>query len=83
VRGKQNGALLADLFDVLDDFGLLVRVEIAGRLVEDEDRRVVQERLTQTDALPVAVRERVDVFSEHLGEAAHLDHLLHARLERG
>ncbi len=66
VGGEEDGALFADLFDVANDLGLFVRVEIARGLVEDEDGRVVNERLSEADALPVAVRERVDVLAEHL-----------------
>ena len=39
---------------------LLQRVEAAGRLVDDQQRRIVQERLRQRDALLVALREVAD-----------------------
>jgi hypothetical protein len=76
VRRQEDGALLADLLQVLEELGLLVRVEVARRLVEDEDRRVVNEGLRKTDALPVAVRQVADLLAEHLREAAHLDDAL-------
>lgn len=64
VGREQDRAIFADLLDVPDDLGLFVRIEIARRLVEDEDRRIVDERLGQTDALTVTVRERADVLAE-------------------
>src|SRR5207245_2783976 len=72
---------LADLLQVVEELGLLVRIEIARRLVEDEDGWVVDERLRKAHALPVAVREVADLLSEHLREAADLDHAARARLE--
>src|SRR5262249_2686018 len=44
VRRQEDGAILADLLEVVEELGALVRVEIARRLVEDQDRRVVDER---------------------------------------
>ena len=76
VRREEDRALLADLLQVVEKLGLLVRVEVARRLVEDEDRRVVDERLREADALAVAVRQVPDLLAEHLREAAHLDDAL-------
>ena len=78
VRREEDRALLADLLQVVEELGLLVRVEVARGLVEDEDGRVVDERLGEADALPVAVRQVADLLAEHLREAAHLDDALRA-----
>ena len=43
------------LLDEVTDFHDLVRVEAARGLVEDEHLRVVNHRLSQADALPVAL----------------------------
>ena len=57
VVGREHDcALLANLLEVVEKLGLLVGVEVARRLVEDENRRVVNERLGQADALPITVR---------------------------
>ena len=55
MRRQEDGALLADLLQVLEELRLLVRVEVARGLVEDEDRRVVDEGLREADTLPVAL----------------------------
>src|SRR5690606_25199230 len=47
-------------------------------LVEDQNRRVVHERLAEADALSVTVGEVPDVLAQHLGQTADLDHLLQA-----
>src|SRR5262249_23741977 len=65
-----------------EELGLLVRVEIARRLVEDQDRRIVNERLREADALPIPVGEGPDLFAEDLREPAHLDAAARAVLER-
>jgi hypothetical protein len=39
------------------DIGLLERIEAAGRLVDDQQRRIEQERLRQRDPLLEALRE--------------------------
>ena len=81
VRGQEDGALLANLLQVFEKLRFLVRIEIARGLVEDEDRRVVNEGLREPDSLPVAVREVADLFSQYLGQAADLDDALRALLE--
>ncbi len=83
VRREEHGALFPDLLDVPDDLRLLVGIEIGGGLVEDQDRRIVHQRLPEADALAVAVGEGADVLAEHLGQAADVDDPLHPLLERG
>src|SRR5690606_40813630 len=53
---------LHDALPISDDFGLFVGIEIGGRLVQDEDGRIVNQSLPEADALPVTVRERTDVL---------------------
>ena len=56
----------ADELAHLDD---LHRVEAAGRLVEDQQLRLVHQRLGHADALPVAVRQAEDQLVVHLAGA--------------
>ena len=70
--------LAPDILDQLADLDDLVGVEARGRLVEDEDGRVVDHGLGQADALAIAFRERVDTFAEHVAEAARVGHLADA-----
>ena len=42
----------------------------------------MDQRLTEADALAVAVRELADIFAEHGTEAADLDDVAHALFER-
>jgi hypothetical protein len=81
VSGQQDRAIPTDLLDVLEHLGFLVGVEIAGGLVQNENRRIVDQRLAQADALPVTVRERRDVLAERLRQTADLDDLLEPRFE--
>ena len=61
----------------LDD---LLRIEPGGRLVEDQDLGVVDERLRQPDALPVALRQLRAVPIGHVGDVRALHHARHPRL---
>ena len=61
----------ADEIAGLDD---LLRVEAGGRLVEDQHFRVVNERLREADALPVALRELAAMAVGHVGDVGALHH---------
>ena len=65
-RRRQSGDQRADLAD-------LDRVEADGRLVEDQHRRIVHDRLREPDALAVALRERADHAPARARQAAALD----------
>ena len=49
--------IAGELLDELPRFDDLLGVEAGGRLVEDEDVGVVDQRLREADALLVALRE--------------------------
>ena len=49
--------IAGELLDELARLDDLLRVEAGRRLVEDQHVRVVDERLRQADALPVALRQ--------------------------
>src|SRR5258708_6710787 len=65
VRDDEDGAALHDLAHVVvDDFFALV-VECAGRLVEDQDARVADQRPCDRDALALPARQRAAAFADH------------------
>ena len=70
----------ADQLAGLDD---LLRVEAGRRLVEDQHVGVVQDRLGEADALPVALRQLVDQRRLHVADPALLDRVVDARLALG
>ena len=59
--------------DELADVMLLIGVEAVGRLVHDQNRRVVQDRLREADAALVALRQRVDHLLDDGLEAGAFD----------
>src|SRR5262249_902731 len=71
--GREDHRVLArETLDHLTDLDDLRRIETDGRLVQDEHRRIVDERLSQTDALPESAREMPDDASHDLGQTALL-----------
>jgi hypothetical protein len=56
-RDEHGAALLAEVVDQLDDLAAPRRVEAVQRLVEEQDARLVGERLCELDALAHALRE--------------------------
>ncbi|MEO7731293.1 MAG: hypothetical protein ABIY55_09995, partial [Kofleriaceae bacterium] len=54
----------------LDD---LHRVKAASRLVEDQELRLMNDRLRDTDALPKPMRQRSDRFPGHIAERGDLE----------
>src|SRR5213080_971704 len=59
VRGqKERGAALMDRLEQLEQLDGALRVEVAGRLVAEEDRRLADDGAGDGDALLLAARER-------------------------
>ena len=56
----------------------LVRVQADGRLVQDDQFRLMHQRVRQADALPIAFGELADDAPAHIGQAA----LFHDRAPR-
>jgi hypothetical protein len=56
-------------------------IEVRQRLVEEEDRRLANDRATDRDALPLAARELRRPPLEQRVEAQHLRRRLHARFD--
>ena len=57
VRDHDRGPAALDIFERALDLGLGAAVERAGRLVEDQDRRVLEQRARDRDALLLAARQ--------------------------
>ena len=76
VGREDDGLLDGHVLDQVAHLVLLVRVEAVRRLVEDQHRRVVQERLREADALLVALGERVDRLAAHRDKVGEGDRAL-------
>ncbi len=57
VRAQDDGVVAAELANQLAGLDDLLRVEAGGRLVEHQHLGVVNDRLREADALPVALRQ--------------------------
>ena len=69
VGRDEDGAVVGgDRGELLGDRGRAGVVEVGGRLVEDEERRIVDERSRERDALPLAAGEALRVDPGHRGE---------------
>jgi hypothetical protein len=68
VRAQDDRVVAGERGDELSRLDDLLRVEARRRLVEDEHLGIVQQRLRQTDPLPVALRELAAVASGHVGD---------------
>ncbi len=66
-----------------EDLDARLRIEIAGRLVGEQDRRVRDERARDRDALPLTARELVRQVMRAIGEADALEHALGLGLALG
>src|SRR3954454_12697649 len=82
VGGEHDRFFAAQLADEVAHLVLLVRVEAVGRLIHDQDIRVVDQRLREAGAVLVALRQRVDGLVEHRVEEAALDYAVQ-RLSAG
>ncbi len=79
VRDEQHGPTLAQLADRLEDLGLGHGVELGGRLVEDEHRRVLEERAGEGEPLRLAAGQPRAVLAERRVEPVR--ELGHERVE--
>ena len=69
--------------DELAHLADLLRIETDRRLVEDQDRRVVQERLGQPHPLPVPLGEMVDDAAANVADAAAPHDVVEPRADLG
>ena len=55
VSGEDDPVVFAQFSDQLPDFSKLDRVQAGGRFIQDDHRRIVQDRLSNADPLPIAL----------------------------
>ena len=72
VRAENDGVIAGKAFDQLARFDDLFRVEAGGRLVQNQHVGIVDDRLRQPDALPIAFRKLADQLLPHIGDGAAL-----------
>src|SRR5690606_24549642 len=64
VGDDQRGPPRGEAVDGLEDLGGVLRVQAGRRLVEDDDRRVAEDRAGDGHALPLPAGERVAAFPD-------------------
>ena len=71
MRAKQHRrmATRGDALDRLDDTTLVARIEADQRLVEQQQRRIAQQRLREQNPLPLTAGEAVDRTRREVGRA--------------
>lgn len=79
VRRQDHGVLFAQLFHQGTDLDDLFRVETNGRFVQDQNRRIVDERLCQTHTLPVTFRQVLDDSAGNVADPAEIADVLQMR----
>ena len=62
---EQRRRVTRQLADRANDIALLCGVETGGRLVEDQDRRLANERACERDPLPLASGKRASPLAQH------------------
>ena len=60
MSGEENGMILPQLLEQGQRFANLLRIEASGRLIENQDRRIMDHGVGQTNALAIALRQRAD-----------------------
>ena len=78
VGAENDGVVAGQRLEQVADFDDLLRVETGGGLVQDQHVGIVDDRLRQADALPVALGELADQLVPHVADGAALDHLVDA-----
>ena len=82
VRDHEGGAALHHLVERGLHLALGGGVERARRLVEDQDRRVLQQRARNREALPLAARERTAALADGAVKPVPLDQVVRLRALR-
>ena len=82
MRRDDNGLLRGHLLDHLTDRELLIRVQAVRRLVHDQHLGIVNDRLRETGALTVTLRQRLNRLLCDGTETRLLDHGLDLLLRK-
>ncbi len=85
VRDEDDGdaALAIELLEDVHDLDARARIEVSGRLVGEDDRRLVDERARDRDALLLTARQLVRKVVKALAEADDLERLHGAAVTLG
>ena len=69
MRCQHDGnTLIADLFDQIPEIAASLRIQPSGRLVEEQHRRIVNQRRRDGEALLLPARELLDVAFGFVGQ---------------
>ena len=77
VRRENHRVVARQSLDQLSHFVNLFRIETDGRFVENQNRRIVQQRLRDSDALLIAFGKLRDDPSLDIGDVHLLHHPVH------
>ena len=77
-RREEHGALASQLLDDAPHLDDLRRVEPDGRLVQDQDLRLVEQRLRQPEALAQSLGQVADEAVGTIDQVDLLEHLVDA-----
>jgi hypothetical protein len=78
VGAENDGVVTRELLEQVAYFDDLLGVESAGRLVEDEDVGIVDDRLGEADALPVSFGKLADQLLADVGDRTTADDVVDA-----
>ncbi len=81
VRRNQNGAPMREVFDELPHLPDLVGIEADGRFVEDEQIRVMNQGVSESDPLFLAFGEGADQGAFFFLQVTHFEHISDAVLD--
>src|SRR5262249_23319052 len=79
VRRENHDDLLADLGEEIEKAVALFRIEARGRLIDDDEARIADQRLSDAEALPHAARERAELALAHVPQVYFLEQRLDDR----
>ena len=82
VGGDEDRKLLRERADQSAHLDDLARVETIGRLVQHQQLRLSEQRLSDSHALPIAARELSYEQGPHALQGQALDHLIDGRRQR-
>src|SRR5580704_1231576 len=75
VRRQQHGGMPRQRANQLADFDYLARIESYSRLIENQHFGIAQDRLRDSDALPITLRQFADELAPHVLEPAGLERI--------
>jgi hypothetical protein len=81
VGAEDDGVVAGEVLEQVADLDDLGGVEAAGRLIEDQDIGIVDDGLSDADALAVALGELADQLGADLAERAFADDVIDARFD--